>query len=145
MSAEIYVFLERANMPSPQQWQQTIAAAGFPLTLDTDFDPFTFTGFLPCQWSGHAAGFEYYFHPRQQIAEEFTYLAPRVTPFDSVVMLVWGGSLEEMACAVTAAAALAPTTPSLLYAPEDDSAVPGANAIGYAQEQLRAAAPYLKP
>jgi hypothetical protein len=60
-------------------------------------------------------------------------------------MLVWGSSLEEMACAVMAAAALAHTTPSLLYAPEDDSAVEGPQALGYAKEQLRAAEPWLKP
>jgi hypothetical protein len=144
MPAEIYVFLNRAAMPTPDQWQRTITEAGFALGLDTDFEPFTFTGFLPCELRGRATGFEYFFLPKQQIAEEFTYLAPRVTPFDSVVMLVWGGSLEEMACAVMAAGALAAGTPSLLYAPEEDSTVEGANAIGYAREQVRAAEPYLK-
>jgi hypothetical protein len=144
MSAEIYVFLARSAMPAPDQWQQAIASAGFPLKLDTDFDPFTFTGFLPCDLRGHASGFEYFFLPKEQIAEEFTYLAPRVKAFDSVVMLVWGSSLEEMACAVMAAATLAAATPALLYAPEDDSAVDSANALGYAKEQLRAAEPYLK-
>lgn len=145
MSAELYLFLERAAMPTPEAWQQAITEAGFALTLDTDFDPYTFTGFLPCQFQGHTSGFEYYLHPKQEIADHFTYLAPRVKPFDSVVMLVWGSSIEEMACAVMAAAALAASTPSLLYSPEDDSAVEGARALGYAREQLRAAEPYLKP
>jgi len=145
MSLEIYVFLERSAMLTPVQWQSAITEAGFAVALDIDFDPFTFTGFLPCQLNGHSAGFEYYFHPKEQIAEEFTYLAPRVKAFDSVVMLVWGGSLEEMACAVMAASALAASTPSLLYAPEDDSAVEGTRALGYAKEQMLAAAPYLKP
>ncbi|SEG65710.1 hypothetical protein SAMN05421819_4060 [Bryocella elongata] len=141
---EIYVFLERSAMPTPAQWQTAITAAGFAVSLDTDFDPFTFTGFLPCQLNGHASGFEYYLHPKDQIAEEFTYLAPRVKPFDSVVTFVWGSSMEEMACVIMAASALAASTPSLLYAPEDDSAVEGASALGYAKEQLLAAAPYLK-
>ena len=41
--------------------QQVITKRGFELQLDHDFDPFTFTGFLPCRLSERVTGFEYYF------------------------------------------------------------------------------------
>ena len=47
-------------MPTPSDWQAAIARAKFPLVLDQDFDPFTFSGFLPCIYDATPSGFEYY-------------------------------------------------------------------------------------
>lgn len=38
MSYDLVVYLQRSNMPTPAAWHSSIVAAGFPVTLDTDFD-----------------------------------------------------------------------------------------------------------
>jgi len=47
-------------MPTPGDWQAAIARAKFPLVLDHDFDPVTFSGFLPCVYDAIHSGFEYF-------------------------------------------------------------------------------------
>ena len=60
MSVENNIFVKRENMPSPDAWARAIAAHGFSMTMDTDFDIDEFDGFLPCTYQGEEAGFEYY-------------------------------------------------------------------------------------
>lgn len=60
MSIDLIVYLRRSAMPTPDQWQQAIRKAGFPVELDTDFDVDTMSGFLPCQFRGVTSGFEYW-------------------------------------------------------------------------------------
>ena len=43
-------------MLSPAAWQKAITQQGFDVTLDPDFDPVTFSGFLPARHNGHDAG-----------------------------------------------------------------------------------------
>jgi hypothetical protein len=144
MSQEFYVFLKRSDMPTPEQWQQAITKSGFELQLDHDFDPFVFTGFLPCKLSGNVTGFEYYFSAKGDIAGPETYLAASTTPFDSVVTFVWGGNLTEMAAVMMAAGSLADSCPSLMHDPQDDSSINNEDALGYARQQLAAIQSFLK-
>src|SRR5215471_10845093 len=60
MSVSVSVFLKAARLPTPVDWQAAIRAAGFEVELDTDFEPRTFSGFLPATYRGRTAGFEYY-------------------------------------------------------------------------------------
>ncbi len=144
MSMELYVFLNRSEMLTPELWQQAITKCGFELQLDHDFDPFIFTGFLPCRLSERVTGFEYYFSGKEDIAGPETYLAASTAALDSVVTFVWGGNFTEMAAVMMAAGALADSTISLLHSPEADSSVPGRDALGYAREQLAAIQTFLK-
>jgi hypothetical protein len=144
MSMELYLFLNRADLPSPEVWQQRITQSGFRLQLDTDFDPVTFTGFLPCMLEGQQLGFEYYFVAKDSIAPSDTYLAPVAQPFDSIITLVWGGSLREMAAVMMAAGALSAALPSCIYMPEDDSTIAGEQALSYAREQIADVERYLQ-
>jgi hypothetical protein len=144
MSMEIYVFLNKSDMPSPPDWQRAIVESGFNLQLDLDFDQFTFTGFLPCNLDDRATGFEYYFSPKSDVAAPDTYLAPLAVAFDSVVTFVWGGGTEELVAVIMASASLASSVSSLLHVPEEDSSLPQAHALPYARQQLAQIAAYRK-
>jgi hypothetical protein len=60
VSVDLIVYLRRSAMPSPSAWQQAIRATGLSVELDHDFDPDTFSGFLPCKLRGAKSGFEYF-------------------------------------------------------------------------------------
>lgn len=143
MSMELYLFLNKSAMPEPVSWQQSITDAGFPLRIDTDFAPQSFVGFLPCVLEDRQTGFEYYLHPREDIADDLTYLTPQIRSFDSVIVFVWGGDLREMFAVMMAAGALGNLVPSVLYFPEDDSIVPGEDALPYARQQISQARKFL--
>lgn len=144
MSMELYVFLNKCDMPIPEAWQQSINAASFDLRVDTDFDPFHFTGFLPCELRDRSTGFEYYFSPSIEVAPPETYLAPMTSNFDSVVTFIWGGDLQETVAVMMAAGALAASVDSLLHFADDDSSVRSAQALPYARQQIAAADRFLK-
>jgi hypothetical protein len=144
MSMELYVFLNRSDMLSPAQWQQAIDSNSFDLQLDHDFNQFTFTGFLPCNLAHRCTGFEYYFSAKQDVAPPGTYLASPAAPFDSVVSFIFGGDFNELTAVLMASASLAHTCPSLLHLANDDSSVPGDQALSYARQQLQQIAPYRK-
>ena len=63
MSVDLIVYLRRSAMPTPAAWQQAIRDGGFPVKMDTDIDPDTFSGFLPCELRGAVSGFEYFAAP----------------------------------------------------------------------------------
>ena len=141
---ELHVFLNRAEMPSPEAWQEIINDCQFDLEIDQDFDVFSFTGFLPCIVGPRSTGFEYYFETKEEVAGSSTYLAPLAKAFDSVVTFRWGGDLLELAAVMSAAGALASSRASLLYFPDDDSTIQSSQALGYAREQLAQIDGYLK-
>ena len=144
MSMELYVFLNRSEMLSPASWQQAIKSNSFDLQLDQDFDPFTFTGFLPCTFAHRSSGFEYYFQPKEAVAPAGTYLAPPAAAFDSVITFISSSSFDELASILIAASSLAATCPSLLHIAEDDSSVPGTQALAYARQELNQIAAFRK-
>ena len=61
MSIVVEVRFPPGSLPSPQAWQASIEANNFAVEIDSDFDPITFTGFLPARYKGLPAGFEYYY------------------------------------------------------------------------------------
>ena len=136
MSQELYVFLNKSEMLTPHDWQQHITRNGFETSIDTDFDPFSFTGFLPCHMDGRTTGFEYYFSPKADVAPPETYLAKPTEAFDSVVSFIWRGDLRELMAVLAAATSLANACPSLLHDPYDDSSVNGTDALAYARQQI---------
>src|SRR5205807_9588609 len=119
MSVDLVVYLRRTAMPSPKEWQQAIQMAGFPVELDTDFDPDTFRGFLPCKFRSEPSGFEYF--PTSLTASEAVELgAPTGT--DLSVTLVTHSDLREFAAAVSAASALCRASGGLLVDPQSGEA-----------------------
>jgi hypothetical protein len=59
MSVVMEVFIEDRKMVEPSEWARALVDHGFAVELDEDFDVRTHTGFLPCEYRGVEAGFEY--------------------------------------------------------------------------------------
>jgi hypothetical protein len=120
MSLSVSVRIPAGQHFTPAQWQAAIVEGGFDLVLDTNFDPVTFSGFLPAKYDGEDSGFEYFREPGSNGGE-------------AAVSMVWHSDAREGICANIAAACLSSTTGGILvdcdgqdYAPEQ--------AIGYALE-----------
>ncbi len=133
MSVDLIVYLRRSAMPSPSAWQQAIAAMGTPVELDHDFDPDTFSGFLPCKLRGAVAGFEYFAGPLSP-TEAAEVGAPPGSDFS--VTLVTHSDRKEFACSAVAAGALARVSGGLLVDPQSGESFPAANATAWAAEQF---------
>lgn len=118
-------------MPTP--WQQAIAAVGLPVELDTDFDPGTFSGFLPWKLREALTGFEY-FACRLSAAEAAEVGAPAGTDFS--VTLVTHSDLKEFACSAVAAGALAQVSGGLLVDPQSGESFQAADAADWAIGQF---------
>lgn len=105
MSVDLDVYLRRASMPKPSDWQEAIRAAGFPVEIDTGFDVDTFTGFLPCKLDNQISGFEYSASPLDpEEARELE--APAGADFS--VTFVTHANLRELAASLAAASVLLP-------------------------------------
>jgi hypothetical protein len=131
VSVDLIVYLRRSAMPTPAAWQQAIRDAGFPVELDTDIDPDTFSGFLPCKLRGALSGFEY-FATRLSEAEAAGAGAPAGADF--CVTLVTHSDLREFACSAAAAGALARASGGLLVDPQSGESVAAADAARWATE-----------
>jgi hypothetical protein len=133
MSVELIVYLRRSAMPSPEGWQTAIHDAGFPVELDRDFDPDTFSGFLPCNLRQAQSGFEYFASPLSE--EDRTDVgAPQGCDFS--VTLVTHSDLREFACSVAAAGALAQASNGLLVDPQSGGSFTGSDALQWAKDQF---------
>jgi hypothetical protein len=136
MSVDLTVYLRRSAMPTPSAWQDAITASGLPVELDTDFDPDTFSGFLPCMIRGAASGFEYF--ADELSADDAAELeAPKGSDFS--VTLVTHSDLKEFACSAVAAGVLAKVSGGLLFDPQSGDSIPADEALAWSTEQLAAA------
>ena len=133
MSVDTYVFLNKSALPAPAEWQAAISAHGFALELDTDFDPVSFIGFLPCRYKGEDSGFEYGFGPVENDWLEEDELA-RVGNLDFVVILTTRGGFDDLACALAASAALCAVSGGVWW--DGDEFVDAVQVIGKTHEAL---------
>jgi hypothetical protein len=133
MSVDLIVSLRRSAMPSPAGWQQAIRNASFPVELNLEFDPGTFTGFLPCKFRGEGAGFEYY---SRRLTEEERVAAGAPDGADYQVILVTHSDMRELACSLAAASALCRASGGVLYDPQSGQSVPAGHVLAWAVEQL---------
>lgn len=144
MSVVIEVFLAGERMPTPEQWAAAIRAHGFEMDLDPDFDVRDFTGFLPCKYKGHDAGFEYYFDAVDWDAdpgESDEELRKAVAGRDSYVSLVTHSSWHEFATSVIASGVLCAISDGVLI---DDRPISASAAIAWAKEGERTVEAELK-
>ncbi len=138
MSVDLIVYLRRSAMPTPASWQQAISDSGFPVELDTDFDPDTFSGFLPSKLRGAVSGFEY-FAARLSAVEAAKAGAPAGADFS--VTLVTHSDIRELACSAAAASALARVSGGLLVDPQSGDSVAAADAVNWATDLFAEADP----
>ena len=52
------VFLDRERLPQAPDWARVIRESGFEVQLNTEFEPRSHSGYLPCP--DERTGFEYY-------------------------------------------------------------------------------------
>ena len=133
MSVDLIVYLRRRAMPTPAAWQQAIINAGFPVEMDIDFEPDTFSGFLPCKLHGEQFGFEYFAAPLSD-AQRAEVNAPAGSDFS--VTLATHSDLREFACSVAASSALAQVSGGLLVDPQSGDSFPASDVAAWASEQF---------
>lgn len=134
MSVVIQVFLAGERMPTPEQWAGTLRTHGFDVDLDTDFDVRDFSGFLPCKYKGHDAGFEYYFEPAGPVIESDERLQAAIADRDSVVSFVTHSDFRELMTSVIASGVLCAISDGILF---DDQFVVANTAIAWARDSER--------
>lgn len=121
MSIVVEIRFSSGKLPSPQAWQESIKANNFAVEIDNDFDPVTFTGFLPARYKGQPAGFEYYYDLE---ADE-----------QSCVSLRWSGRVREAVSGLIAAACLCHLTSGHLIDTEAGETIEVSSVIAWARQQ----------
>ena len=120
MSLELHIFLRDSSVPNRAQWQAAIEQLGFPTVLDPTLDVRKDTGFTPTTYSGKETGFEFYLERAAELLSSYGHIASRVGDRDVCASFRWGGDLDEMGAALTAASALAKLTDGIYFYPDDD-------------------------
>lgn len=131
MSISRSVYLRRTKMLVPEAWAEAIRAAGFPVTMDTDFDVERHSGFLPCRYDDREGGFEYSFSTVAESGE-----TPDIGDRDVCVSFVTHSSMRELATAVVAAAVLCAETDGVLHDEEAGELIAATDALGDARELI---------
>ena len=117
MANEQYAFLNKDQVPSRDAWQAAIDECGFDFQLDPDLRPFEDSGFLPCRLMGSEGGFEIYYFPASDVADDFRHIAHGR---DFCISFCWGGSMRHCASVMIASYALAKSFDAILsYEGED--------------------------
>ena len=141
MSVDLIVFLQRASMPTTQQWAVGIRAAGFPVDFEFDFDPDTATGFRPCKYAGVLSGFEYHSGRLSQVECQELGAPPDC---DFSVTLSTGADLREFASSIIAASVLTQMSKGTLFDPQEGAQYPASGVLAWAREQLATFAAEIK-
>ena len=132
MSYDLSVHLTTKRMPTPQEWQASIARHGFPLRIDTDFDVTALSGWLPCEYQGKEGGFEYRYAvlDNQELSElEVPQRLPCMISFSASAR-----AREEFLSAVISAAVLAEITEGLVVDPQEGRSHESTLAIRWAKD-----------
>lgn len=132
MSVVISLFVNRSRMASPVDWAKGIPSSGFDMDMDSDFDPESFTGFLPCKYGGDDAGFEYF---REAVNKEDlpAHVSVAVAGRDTMIDFVTHSDLRELATSLIASAVLCAMSDGVLWETEADELVPAARALEWAR------------
>lgn len=110
MSRDIGIYLVKEKLPSTDVIRDSIIQAGFPCVLDDEFDPLTFSGFLPCPVNGFPSGFEYF--SREVDSDELNELNATFVPELVIILstgryeLEWISALATACCIATLAEGL---------------------------------------
>jgi len=113
MALEQHAFVQKAKVPSRNEWQAAIDQLGFDLQLFPDLKPFENSGFLPCRINGKDSGFEIYYEPADDLLAAYPDMKEKMGGRDFAISFRWGGEMGECACELIASAA--PPTHSVLW------------------------------
>jgi len=133
MSRDVSVYLAVKNMPTTSQWKAEIINENFPVELDDDFNPLTFSGFLPCPVNGEISGFEYYSSPLDaNILKELN----TSVPLDFDITFSTGNYPLELISALATASCLAKLTGGILVDFQTGQQVNSTEAVSWAKALL---------
>lgn len=109
------------------------------MDLDQEFDPKTFSGFLPCVHQGHPSGFEYFFELNAKLDDEVRRAAGRGRTL--AISFVTHSDMRELVTAMIASGVLALLSDGVIWSDESGDSFSGPDAISLAREtegELRA-------
>lgn len=136
MSLNLYVVLNRKDIPSAEQWAATLLRLSFPIELDTSLNPATSTGYWPCPDS--TKGFEFSVGPLDQEEPANLGVSPKnwehIRPYDSVAVLSYENE-GDLAVVKAASATLAKIGNGLLIEGESGALMTPDQAIAWARGQ----------
>ncbi|MDP2270256.1 MAG: hypothetical protein Q8N23_30700 [Archangium sp.] len=135
MSVGSSVFLKRSAMPTSARWAAAIREAGFPLKLDERFDVLTFDGFLPCEYQGVAAGFEYTFRAADTSALSAAD-RERVGDRDVEIVFTTHSGMRNLVSAIIAGGVLAQLSDGVHWDHEAGVISGGPEALEFARGQV---------
>lgn len=134
MSVVLAVFLNRSSMPSPADWAKAIRSNGFDMEMDSDFDPASFSGFLPCKYGASDAGFEL-FTEAVSDSELDEHVAAQIGRRDTRIDFVTHSELRELATSMIASAVLCAISDGVLWETEADEIIPASRALEWARTE----------
>lgn len=132
MSVDLHVFLDPARMVTPEQWAKAVKDAGFGVEMDTDFDPATFTGFLPCKYKGKEAGFEYFYQVLQGSELKEFGIGDLTRP--GCVTFSTRSDFREFASSMICAAVLSSIVDGVLRDADGETRISSTNAVAWAKD-----------
>jgi hypothetical protein len=128
------VFLDRTRLPVAADWARTIREAGFDVQLNIDFDPGSFSGYLPCP--DERTGFEYYLEsfttPTVEIGDAG---ARAIGSRNTVTTLRFSGRGSDRDAASAAAATLAAMSDGVLFDTEPGHFIAASEALAWARNE----------
>ena len=127
MSATLYVSCKKASLPTRDQWQAAIKAAGFDLEIKP-FEWRTQSGFMPVKYKKSPTGFEVMVEDAKPVAKQLGIKLPDEN--DVVVSFVFGSDPEECDAATCASAALKSDRYSIAYLKASTKPIGGAGEKG---------------
>lgn len=134
MSLDLYVVLNRKDLPSAETWASTLRSEGFSVNLDTSPSPATSAGYWPCP--GSASGFEYSLGPLDQAEIKNLGVSSRrrqrLRHYDSIAVLSCRTE-TDLAVAQSAAAVLASISDGLLIEGESAAVMTPDQALAWAR------------
>lgn len=131
MSVDLFVFLSESSLPTTAQWQDALDRLGVDMRLDGSIDAADHSGFWPAQCGSRRVGFEFYTGP---VAERFGAQPPDgLGGRDFVANFVTHSDLQELRCAMLAAAALATETGGVVLDPQSGALMDGSTLLMEAQ------------
>lgn len=104
MSNELLAFIDKAKVPSREEWQAAINECGFDLQLDPEMKPLEDSAFSPCTLLGSASGVEIWYEGDPEFLKDFSSINQG---HDFCIIFRWSGDMGECACASIASYALA--------------------------------------
>jgi hypothetical protein len=128
------VFLDRTRLPAAADWAHVIREAGFDVQLNTDFEPGSYSGYVPCP--DDRTGFEYYLEsfstPTLEIGEAG---AQAIGPRNTVASLRFSGRSSDRDAASAAAATLTAITDGVLFDTEPGHFIAADEALAWARNE----------